>query len=173
MWGKLLLETPSSAWLSLLVKISTNSTKRWKTRCSDPCPAAGGTFYIALARKKTFLSLPPSETIWGWGWFAGHVHFQPKPVIQLNQCKSGPAPAEAGEVSLTRGGVQASGFQPSVVSVYYGKQGVAQLWMESQDQADLAVSHQGTPWASLLKDSQGLTFRLHTKCNGFGAGLEP
>lgn len=46
---------------------------------------------------------------------------------------------------LTRRGVQASRFQSSVVSVYYRKQGVAQLWMESQDQADIQVSHQSTP----------------------------
>lgn len=46
---------------------------------------------------------------------------------------------------LTRRGVQASRFQSSAVSVYYGKQGVAQLWMERQDQADLAVSHQSAP----------------------------
>lgn len=46
---------------------------------------------------------------------------------------------------LTCRGVQASRSLPSVVSVYYCKQGVAQLWMGSQDQADLQVSHQSTP----------------------------
>lgn len=34
--------------------------------------------------------------------------------------------------------------------------------MESQDQADLQVSHQNTPWANLLKDSQGHKLRPQT-----------
>lgn len=48
---------------------------------------------------------------------------------------------------LSSRGVSASSFQPSVVSVYYSEHGVAQLWMEGQDQdqADLQVSHQSTP----------------------------
>jgi len=46
---------------------------------------------------------------------------------------------------MTCRGVQASRFQSSVVSVYYCKQGVAQLWPESQDQDNLQVSHQSMP----------------------------
>lgn len=46
---------------------------------------------------------------------------------------------------LSSRGVSACRFQPSVVRVYFCKLGVAQPWMESQEQADLQVSHQSTP----------------------------
>lgn len=173
--NKELQEASSWAWFSCLVKISNGSTERWNTMMQcDSWTALGGTFMFCFSMRKGCLSLPPSQqgcAVLGLICcscpFPAKVCYSVKPM----QIRSSPRGSPWGILCLV-GVYLPADFSPLWSVFITLEHGVAQLWMEGQNQADLWVSHQSTPWANPLKDSLGHKLRSQKNFNGFSIGLE-